>query len=287
MIAEVEYFDPAASDADKIQALLEFIAWCVSEGNMAGTIAGKLSTVLRFHRVNLQMELPTSSPFIKRALKGVARSHVVAGTPKRIRRPISWDTLLGGQDLAPSWGAGGRILWLSLALGYFFVARSDEIFASPTGEVHPAHCLTRGDVALYAGGWRLTSVQAPGHQHRGSFLGHKCDQAQQGSVIVRTRDDAWKVRSGVGSGGGVVALTVELLSGYPTLPENAPLSSYQYGNEIRVWKYLEVLEALPQVVAKAGDDSTEVALHTVRIGAATMLAAGGEVQQRVIQREGR
>ena len=99
---------------------------CASEGNQAGTIANKPSAVLHFHRINLQLELPTSSPLIKRALKGVTRSHVAAGTPKRVRRPISWDSLLEGQGLALSWGPGGRVLWLSLALGYFFVARSDE-----------------------------------------------------------------------------------------------------------------------------------------------------------------
>ena len=37
-----------------------------------------------------------------------------------MRRPISWDSLLEGQGLALSWGRGGRVLWLSLALGYFF-----------------------------------------------------------------------------------------------------------------------------------------------------------------------
>ena len=85
----------------------------MSEGNQTGTIAGKLSAVLHFHRVNLQVELPTSSPLIKRALKGVARSHVAAGTPKRVRRPISSDALLEGQGLASSSGPGGRVLWLS------------------------------------------------------------------------------------------------------------------------------------------------------------------------------
>ena len=69
------------------------------------------------------MELPTSSPLIKRALKGVTRSHVAAGTPKRVRRPILWDSLLEGQGLALSWGPGGRVLWLSLALGYFFYGK--------------------------------------------------------------------------------------------------------------------------------------------------------------------
>ena len=93
MTGEAEYFDAAASDTDRIQAVLEFAARCVSEGNQAGTIAGKLSAVTDFHRVNLKMELPTSSPLIKRALKGVAWSHVGAGTPKRVRRCISWDAL--------------------------------------------------------------------------------------------------------------------------------------------------------------------------------------------------
>ena len=122
---------------EKTLALLEFLAWCgVSEGNQVGTIASKLAAVLHYHRVDAQTELPTSAPLIKRALNGVARSHVAAGTPKRVRRPISWDTLLEGQCLAPSWGQGGRVLWTCLALGYFFVARSDEIFASATGVVH-------------------------------------------------------------------------------------------------------------------------------------------------------
>ena len=45
--------------------------------------------------------------------------------------------IVEGQGLALSWGPGGRVLWLSLALGYFFVARSDEIFASPAGSGAP------------------------------------------------------------------------------------------------------------------------------------------------------
>ena len=54
------------------------------------------------------------------------------------------------------------------------------------------------------------------------FHGHKGDQAQQGSVIVRTRDDASGTPSGLGAGGGGVALMVELLSVYPTMPEVPP-----------------------------------------------------------------
>ena len=93
-------------------------------------------------------------------------------------------------------------------------------------------------MALYKGERRLTSLQW--HQATGievRFRGHKGGQAQQGSVIVRTRDDASGMRSGVGAGGGAVALMVELLSVYPTMLESAPLSSYRCGNEVRVWRY--------------------------------------------------
>ena len=68
-------------------------------------------------------------------------------------------------------------------VGFFFVARSDEIFTSPAGAVHPVHCLTRRDVAPYKGERRLTSLQW--HQATSievRFRGHKGDQAQQGSV---------------------------------------------------------------------------------------------------------
>ena len=130
-----------------------------------------------------QVELPAFSLLIKRALKGLERSHVAAGTPKIVRRPISWDVLLGGKGLASSWGPSGRVLWIFLALGYLFVTRLNEIFASATGMVHPDDFLTRIDVALYRGGQRLASLQW--HQATNievRFLGHKGDQANRGRL---------------------------------------------------------------------------------------------------------
>ena len=112
------------------------------------------------------MELPTSSPLIKRALKVVARSLVAAGTPKRVRCPISWDALLEGQGLASSWGPGGRVLRLLLALSYFFVARSDEIFALPAGAGAPRALLDEERRGVIEGGAAVDLVAvASGHQH--------------------------------------------------------------------------------------------------------------------------
>ena len=54
-----------------------------------------------------------------------------------------------------------RSSYLSLALGYCFVAGLDEIFASAIAVVHPRHCLTRRDVALYRGGAAIDLVAVP------------------------------------------------------------------------------------------------------------------------------
>ena len=105
---------------------------------------------------------------------------------------------------------------------------------------------------------------------------------------MRIRDDACGACSGVGAGGVAVSLMVGLMSDYLALPEGVSLSSCRHGNEVRVWGYAEALAAIRLVVAKAGDDPSEVALRSMRIGAATTtLAAGGEVLQRVTLKEGR
>ena len=234
------------------------------------------------------MELPTSLPLFKRALKGVDGRTSPQGLQKecaaRLLGTHSWDDrvwLRCGARVDDLFGC----LW---RWAIFFVARSDEIFASATGVVHPVHCLTRKDVALYRGGQRLISLQR--HQATSievRFRGHKGDQAKQGSVMVRTRDDARGALSEVGEGGEAVALVVELLSSYSALPKSTSLSSYRFGNEVRVWSYTGAFAALRQVVANAGDDLSEVGLQSLRIGVATTLAAGGKVWQTVIQREGR
>ena len=122
---------------------------------------------------------------------------------------------------------------------------------------------------------------APRHQHRGHFRGDNGDQAQQGSVIVRTRDHASETRSGVGAGGGAVALMVELLSVYSTLPESAPLSSYRCGNEVRLWSYPEPSRHFARRHRRQEMISVKSDFYSLRIGEATMLANVGEVSQYV------
>ena len=54
-----------------------------------------------------------------------------------------------------------------------------------------------------------------------------------------------------------------------------------------MWRYSQALRALREIVEKSGRKPEEYALHSLRIGRASMLAAGGDVSERVVQREGR
>ena len=138
-----------------MSTLIDFVAWCcASQDNQAGSISSKLAAIQCIHRVDVGIELSIRSPLIKRVLQGISRSHTLAGTRPRVRLPISWGMLIKGQELISSWGPGGRVLWLCLRMSYFFLARSDEVFANGSGVVNPAHCLMRSDVAFFS--WRQT-----------------------------------------------------------------------------------------------------------------------------------
>ena len=93
--------------------------------------------------------------------------------------------------------------------------------------------------------------------------------------------------SGLGEGGGTIALMVALMSCHVALPEHAPLSSYRSGQQVRAWGYGQALKAPREVVCKSGCKPQEYVLHSLRIGSASTLADGGDVSERVIQREGK
>ena len=96
--------------------------------------------------------------------------------------------------------------------------------------MHPAYCLTRGDIALFAGDAHLAYALRPtADKIEVRVRGHKGDQDMIGSVRVHTRDEITGPRSGYRAGGGAVALMVELMSCHRILPASAPLSSYNCG----------------------------------------------------------
>lgn len=283
------FMSASASNDEMTWALIDFAAWCFqSKGNQASTISGKFAAVQYFHRTEVQVEIESTSPLIKCALRGIARTQVDQGIGHRVRLPVTWKMLLDGERLIPAWGVAGKVTWLCLSLSYFLIARADEMFASSTGVVHPAHCLTRGDVAFFRGDIQLEYVHwRQADSVEVNFRGHKGDQAMKGNVRVRTRDETSGPRAGYRTDGGAVDLMLELLSCHATLPANAPLSSYRSGREVRVVTYSQALHAFRELVANAGRNPTDFGLHSLRIGGTSTLAAGGDISERVIQSEGR
>ena len=78
--------------------------------------------------------------------------------------------------------------------------------------VNPGHCLTGSDVAFFSGEGQLKRLQwSDADRVEVRFLGPKRDQAQVGSVIVRTRSEVRGPCCELGEGGGTVALMVALL----------------------------------------------------------------------------
>ena len=63
-----------------------------------------------------------------------------------------------------------------------------------------------------------------------------------------------------------MALMVELMSCHATLPDDAPLSSYRIGREVKVLKYSQGLQTFREIVNKFGRDPKDFALHSLRIG---------------------
>ena len=154
--------------------------------------------------------------------------------------------------------------------------------------VHRVHCLTRGDVAFYSG-----RQQLPFLRWREAdlvviwFRCHKGYQGQAGIILFRARKHVRGVGSSLRKGGGDVALLVEFLSVHPHLPSAAPIASYRQSENVVVWSYGHALRALREVMAESGQDPAKFALHSLRIGGASRLAARGGMSERVIRRDWR
>ena len=104
---------------------------------------------------------------------------------------------------------------------------------------------------------------------------------------MRARTEVHRSKSSFRENGGAVALMLELMACFPSLPDHAPLSSYRSGKSVRVVRYGRALRTTKELVAKSGRNPDEFALHSLRIGGVTTLAAGGDISEQMIQREGR
>lgn len=166
--------------------------------------------------------------------------------------------------------------------------KTKRIHQNDAKAVHPIQCLARKDIALSYGERELEQAEWRwATRAKIWFQGHKTDQDQLGTILVRTRDTASGPCSRPDADGDAVAVLVELLSYDCTLPEHTPLSAFRTGETVKVWDYRQATRALRLIAGQKGLDPQLVSLHSLRIGTATVLAAGGEIAEGGIQREGR
>ena len=90
----------------------------------------------------------------------------------------------------------------------------------------------------------------------------------------------------VGQKGQAVALMLELMSCFSSLPYHGPLS-YRNVKSIGVVRYCRTLRAIKELMAKSGLDLDELALHSLRIFWSTTLTAGGDISEKVMKGERR
>jgi len=282
------FIDKSLSRHDQVLELVDFAAWCrSSQGNTVQTISNKISAVKYFHLVDAGVELPTEADLLKRQFLGMQRTHVQRRALTRVRLPITLHELRAGAGGDRLMVDGGRTLELCLTLAFFIGARPLEIFKSDQGLVHPVNCLTRGDVAFFdAHGQLFGGDISRATRFELLFRGHKGDQAQKGTVLVRTREAASGTHARLEADGGAVAALVELCLLEAELPSSAPLAAFTVGMSYQVWSYRQATRALRQIAERAGMDQKRISLHSLRIGSATVLASGG-VSERIVQREGR
>ena len=253
---------------------------------------GKLVAVNFYHQQFQNMSLPLSNPYIKGVAQGIKKGHVEKGTQARVRRPLTWGMLSSMQQSVGGEGAGGRVLWIGLALTYLLMLRASELFAERDGKIHDVYCLCRGDVAFFEGDEQLEgSERVRANKIEVHMRGSKGDQGRKGAVLVREK----------GRANGAVELMLELFGIYGSegLSAKTPLMVHKRGGKWEVWQRGKATEQLRKGIRAVAEEwvkegrgagaklrPEEFALHSGRIGGATRLAAKG-VPGAVIKKEGR
>ena len=119
------------------------------------------------------------------------------------------------------------------------------------------------------------------------FLGYEGDQEQRRSVRVRPRTEVSGSMSFFGVCADAVALIMDLMSCFSSLPENAPLSSNYTVKSVRMVRYGRTLRAIEELMTKSDRNLDEFTMHPLSTGGAMTMAAGGDISKRATQRKER
>ena len=143
-------------DMANVWCLFEYVAYAFATKQLrSASIESRLSAIKYFRRISRGFELDTNHPVIASALKRAARSHADVGNQATVRWPISWEMLLAGEALIPSWRAGSWVLWLTPCASFIFLTYVSDMFAETRSRFYELYCLRRADVSFFSGGSQL------------------------------------------------------------------------------------------------------------------------------------
>ena len=94
------------------------------EGSKESTIVGTLVAINFYHEQFLGLSVRVSNPLIRYVGQGIKRAHVGMGSQQKVRRPLTWRMLTEMHESVQACGVDGRVLWIGLALTYYFYVAS-------------------------------------------------------------------------------------------------------------------------------------------------------------------
>ena len=242
--------------------LLEFMACRLfSFNNQQSTVRGYLVAIKFFHNLYLGWELTTLYCMIAAAGKGIDRFRGMSGKNAQVRLPRTWSILAHGYLAATSSQEGGDVMWLGLALSYFFLCRASELFAYANGLVPPDLYLTRDCLTFFRGDVQVNiEDRACADSVKVLFVASKTDQNREGCTTTRVR---MTEEAGVGKiPVGAFEALMELFDAHPRLPGGAPLMTRRVASGWKVITRTEAVVALRMMAASAGKYPVQFTLHS-------------------------
>ena len=96
---------------------------CAGKGSKESILPGKLLAINLYREQFLGLSVSMSNPLIRSVGRGIKRARVEMGGQQKVRRPLTWGMLMGMQERVQTWGVGGRVFRVGLALSYCFCCK--------------------------------------------------------------------------------------------------------------------------------------------------------------------
>ena len=116
-------------EMELVGELVEIMGYCCAKkrNKESTTYSRQVGGDYFYHEQFVGLSAPMNNPLIRSVTQGIKRAHAETGSQQRVRRPMTWGMLRGMQASIAPWGEGGRVLWIGLALSYFFDVASVSI----------------------------------------------------------------------------------------------------------------------------------------------------------------